>query len=82
MVDPLQFDPASSYYDAGSNVDEPRWITVRVGFVEKFPRFLPLALLRQTFAPEELMILRKGNRLSVTPVPETTAVRLLEMGRG
>ena len=81
VIDPLQFDPASKYFDPTSRPQEPRWITVRVGFVEKFPSFIPLHLLRQTFTPDELMALRKGNRLSVTPVPETTAIRLLGMGR-
>ena len=82
VVDPLQFDPASKYFDPASPPGEPRWMTVRVSFVEKFARFLPLDLLRRSFTPEELIALRKGNRLSVIPVPDATAHRLLEMGRG
>ena len=82
VVDPLQFDPASKYFDPTSPPGEPRWMTVRVRFVEKFARFLPLDLLRRSFTPEELIALRKGNRLSVIPVPDATAHRLLEMGRG
>ena len=81
VVDPLQFDPASKYFDPTSKANEPRWMTVRVKFVEKFANFLPLELLRRTFSAEELVTLRKGNRLSVTPVPDATAERLLEMGR-
>ena len=81
VVDPLQFDPASKYFDPTSKADEPRWTTVRVKFVEKFANFLPLELLRQTFSAEEMVTLRKGNRLSITPVPDATADRLLEMGR-
>ena len=82
VVDPLQFDPDSKYFDPKSTLAEPRWITVRVKFVEKFPAFLPLDLLRRTFTIEELVTLRKGNRLSVTPVADATADRLLAMGRG
>lgn len=81
VVDPLQFDPESKYFDPTSKPAEPRWITVRVKFVEKFPTFLPLDLLRRSFTPEELVTLRKGNRLSVTPVGDTTADRLLAMAR-
>jgi len=81
VVDPLQFDPESKYFDPTSKPAEPRWITVRVKFVEKFPNFLPLDLLRRSFTPEELVTLRKGNRLSVTPVGDTTADRLLAMAR-
>jgi predicted RNA-binding protein with PUA-like domain len=82
VVDPLQFDPESKYFDPTSKPAEPRWITVRVKFVEKFPNFLPLDLLRRSFSPEELVTLRKGNRLSVTPVGDTAADRLLAMARG
>jgi len=82
VVDPLQFDPDSKYFDPTSKPTEPRWITVRVKFLEKFPVFLPLDLLRKSFTVEELVTLRKGNRLSVTPVPDATATRLLAMARG
>jgi len=81
VVDDLQFEQDSKYYDPTSKPYEPRWITVRVKFVEKFPNFLSLDLLRQTFSADELVTLRKGNRLSVTPVPDNTAERLLAMAR-
>jgi predicted RNA-binding protein with PUA-like domain len=81
VVDPLQFDPTSKYYDATSNPFEPRWITVRIRFVEKFFNFVPMAVLRGTFTTEELVALRQGNRLSVTPVPNAVADRILAMGR-
>jgi predicted RNA-binding protein with PUA-like domain len=82
VVDPLQFDPESKYFDRTSKPADPKWMTVRVKFVEKFPNFLPLAMLRLLFTPADLVILRRGNRLSVTPVPDETADRLRAMGRG
>ena len=81
VTDPLQFDATSKYHDPTSPADDPRWRTVRLRFVEKFARFVPLATLRPTFTPEELPVLRPANRLSVTPVPSATAERILEMGR-
>ncbi|HEY7584612.1 MAG TPA: EVE domain-containing protein [Acidimicrobiia bacterium] len=81
VVDPTQFDPTSKYFDARATTANPRWHTVVVEFVEKFREFLPLERLRATFPPEELPILRRGSRLSVTPVPEETATRLLAMLR-
>jgi len=81
VVDPTQFDPESRYYDPGSNPENPRWQTVEVEFVEKFPRFVPLSELRQRFSEEELPLLRRGFRLSVMPVDERTAEKLLEMAR-
>lgn len=81
VVDPTQFDPESKYFDTGAKLSEPRWHTTTVEFVEKFGSFVPLETLRATFSPDELPILRRGSRLSVTPVPESTALRLLEMAR-
>lgn len=78
VVDPSQFDPQSEYFDAKSQPDAPRWQTVKVAFVEQFPQLISLDWLRQTFSPEELWVVRQGNRLSVMPVPEAVAERLLQ----
>jgi predicted RNA-binding protein with PUA-like domain len=66
--DPTQFDKKSDYYDAKSTADNPRWICVEVGYVETFRRLVSLEDLRQSPALKSLLILRPGNRLSVTPV--------------
>jgi predicted RNA-binding protein with PUA-like domain len=65
--DPTQFDRKSPYYDAASKKDEPRWLLVDVQVVEK-TRNLTLPELRTTPGLEDLVVLRKGNRLSITPV--------------
>lgn len=82
LVDPTQFDANSKYYDAKSTEAAPRWQTVRVEFVEVFSQLIPLETLRQTFSPEDLWVVRQGNRLSVMPVPEAIAVQILALGRG
>lgn len=79
VVDPSQFDPQSPYHDPQSPPHNPRWWTVQVEFVRAFNELLPLPLLRQHFSPDELWTLRRGNRLSVMPVPENVAQRLLQM---
>jgi predicted RNA-binding protein with PUA-like domain len=66
--DPTQFDKKSDYYDAKSTADNPRWSCVEVGYIETFPRLVSLEDLRQSPALKSLLILRPGNRLSVTPV--------------
>jgi predicted RNA-binding protein with PUA-like domain len=66
--DPTQFDKKSDYYDAKSTADNPRWSCVDVGYVETFRRLVSLEDLRQSPALKSLLILRPGNRLSVTPV--------------
>ena len=66
-ADPTQFDPQSPYYDAKSTRDDPRWVGVDVRLVEK-TRLVPLAELRAVPALADMVILRRGNRLSITPV--------------
>lgn len=79
LADPSQFDPKSPYFDPSSTVDNPRWWTVRVGFVEKFEPMLTLGLLRQNFSPDELILLRRGSRLSVMPVATDVAERIIAL---
>lgn len=81
VTDPTQFDPASKYYDEKSSTDNPRWQTVRVEFVEEFPTILTLDTLKTMFKPDELWVVRQGNRLSVMPVEPQIAEKLLTMGR-
>ena len=81
VVDPTQFDPDSKYFDPKSTRVEPRWQTVKVRFVEKFPTYISIDTLRETFAEDDLMILQKGSRLSVTPVNRKVAERILKMAR-
>ena len=73
--DPTQFDRQSPYYDAKSKPDEPRWLLVDVQVLHK-TRNLGLPELRSHAALEDLVVLRKGNRLSITPV-ETKHWRLI-----
>jgi predicted RNA-binding protein with PUA-like domain len=66
-LDATQFDAASPYFDAKSTRDKPRWSLVDVRLVRK-TRLLALAELRAAPALAELQTLRRGNRLSITPV--------------
>ena len=65
--DPTQFDPKSVYHDAKSDPEAPRWLLVDVKVTKK-TRNLTLPELRADPALEDLIVLRKGNRLSITPV--------------
>ena len=62
-----QFDPASPYYDAKSTREAPRWVNVDVRLVEK-TRLVTLDEMRATPALADMVTLRRGNRLSITPV--------------
>ena len=68
FTDPTQFDPKSDYYDAKSDKLKPRWSCIEVAFVQKFKEVVTLPQLRENKKLRNLIILRPGNRLSVTPV--------------
>ena len=65
--DPTQFDSKSEYYDPKSKQEQPRWMLVDVRAVRK-TRLLSLPELRATPELVDMQILRRGNRLSITPV--------------
>ena len=65
--DPTQFDVQSPYFDGKSKPAEPRWMLVDVQVVKK-TRTLNLPELRAAPALAALLVLKKGNRLSITPV--------------
>lgn len=69
-VDHTQFDAAHHHFDADSKPDNPRWLMVDVTLVRKFRHIITLDELRRHQARElkEMLILKRGNRLSITPV--------------
>ena len=77
QIDPTQFDPDSPYFDAKATPDRPRWYTVEVQYRSTYTPGLSLDQLKEQFTETELLVVRKGNRLSVLPVTESIAQRLL-----
>jgi predicted RNA-binding protein with PUA-like domain len=65
--DTTQFDARSPYFDAKSDPASPRWLQIDVSLVRK-TRLLSLAALRKAPPLASLQVLRRGNRLSITPV--------------
>ena len=78
--DPTQFDPQSKYYDPKSSPAAPRWQTVKIKFLEIFPQMISLATLKQEFTPEELGVVKTGNRLSVMPISIASAEKIKTLG--
>jgi predicted RNA-binding protein with PUA-like domain len=79
LIDPSQFDSGSKYFDPSARQDAPRWDCVRLEYRRTFSHLLSLDTLRDSFSVDELMVVRRGNRLSIMPVPEATARRLLQL---
>src|SRR5689334_1829365 len=66
--DPFAFKKGHHYFDEGSSKDNPTWFTVDVGYVETFPGIVPLDTLKSTKGLENMVVTRKGSRLSIQPV--------------
>ena len=66
--DPTARDPGSMHFDPRSTPDIPVWYMVDIQLEMEFPRPLPLANLRNIPELKDMILLRKGNRLSVLPV--------------
>ena len=81
VVDPTQFDPESEYFDPKSSPDAPRWHTVKCQYVETLPQIVDLETLRSHFEPDDLLVVKRGTRLSVIPVADDPAQRLLALGQ-
>ena len=78
IIDPTQFDKDSKYYDPKSNPDKPRWDCVQVKYLFKTNNFLSLPELKILFNEKELLLVKKGNRLSIIPVKIEVANLILK----
>jgi len=70
--DPTAFDRKHHHYDAGSDRKNPRWFMVDVQLKRPLARIITLTELRAHASKElkGMLLLRPGNRLSITPVEE------------
>ena len=66
--DPTQFDKKDKHYDPESKPSAPTWDMVDIRYVRKFSRALTLNELRKESKLKEMVLLKKGSRLSVQPV--------------
>lgn len=68
--DPTALDRTHPGFDAASDPSHPRWYQVEVRLLRKFAQPVTLEALREhaTGALENLIVLRRGNRLSIMPV--------------
>ena len=78
IVDPTQFDQDSKYFDQKSKPDNPRWDCVKVEYKFKSDKILSLSELKILFNEDELLVVKKGNRLSILPVRSDIAKIILE----
>ena len=80
VPDPTQFEPGGEYEDPASKPEAPRWFLVDVAWAADLQNPVPLAALRAEPALAGMLILRKGNRLSITPVEEGEFETICRLG--
>ncbi len=78
--DPTQFDPRDGHFDRDSQRDDPRWFSVDIKFDSKFVRPVTLPELRAAPALKDMVLLRRGSRLSVQPVTAAEWKQIVKMG--
>jgi predicted RNA-binding protein with PUA-like domain len=79
--DHTQFDKKSEYYDPRAKKAEPRWFMVDVEFVERFPVMVTLAEIKADPELAAMLVVRRGQRLSVQPVESSHMKHILERAR-
>jgi predicted RNA-binding protein with PUA-like domain len=73
-------DPENIHYDPKSTPDNPIWYMVDIQFEYEFKTPIPLKDLREIPALKDMLLLRRGNRLSVMPVTKKEFETILKMG--
>jgi predicted RNA-binding protein with PUA-like domain len=79
--DQFAWKPGHKYFDAASTKDKPVWYMVDIGFVEKFPGIVSLETLKTTKGLEDMVVTRKGSRLSIQPVTKSEYDIVVRLGR-
>ena len=81
VVDETQFDPASKYYDPKATRDAPIWDCVEVEYVSTLPHYVSLDRIRAEPSLTDMMLLRRGMRLSVQPVNQAEYEAIVALGQ-
>jgi predicted RNA-binding protein with PUA-like domain len=69
------------YYDEKATKENPIWYMVDIAFVEKFPRIVSLETLKSAPGLEQMVVTKKGSRLSIQPVTKQEYDIVVKLGR-
>jgi predicted RNA-binding protein with PUA-like domain len=79
--DTQQFYKKSHYFNAKSKKDAPAWFSRDIQFKEKFDEIITLTELKQERELQGILILRPGNRLSITPLTKAQFTHILTLAK-
>ena len=78
--DHTSWDASSNYHDPKSTADSPRWFMVDIEPVMQLPDSVSLQSVRDNPACENMLLIRRGQRLSIQPVDEEDFDTILRLG--
>lgn len=68
--DPTQFDKKSEYYESRASIEKPMWYCTQLKFKKIFKNYISLDQLKSEKSLADMLVLKRGQRLSVQPVSE------------
>lgn len=78
--DPTAFDKKSKYFDPKSDPENPRWMLVDVAYKSDLKRLVSLEEMKSMPELEEMRVMQRGNRLSITPVTKEEFQAIKKVG--
>lgn len=79
--DPAQFNKKSEYFEPAATKEKPRWFCPEVKFVEKFKNVITLDQIKEDPALASMLVIKRGQRLSVQPVEKKDFERIVELAK-
>lgn len=80
VADPSQFKKNGEYFDPKASKENPRWYCVEVAYDKKFNDLVPLDDLREKKGLEEMLVIKRGQRLSIQPLTKKQFDIVCKMG--
>lgn len=68
QFDKTQFDKKSEYFDPKATKEKPIWFCVEIKFKEKFKHFISLEEIKSNKSLKDMLVIKRGMRLSIQPV--------------
>ena len=70
-------DPSSYHYDPKATPLKPIWLQIDIRFIEQFSHIISLADIRKEPALNNMLVIRRGMRLSIQPVTKEEFDKIL-----
>jgi predicted RNA-binding protein with PUA-like domain len=79
--DPSAMRKGDDYFDPKATKDNPIWFAVDIKFGQRFKQVVTLDELKKTKGLEDMMVTKKGQRLSVQPVKPEEFEIVMKLGK-